>query len=148
MNIDFELALTAETMSARRLAEARATAMAQILEAIHGVTEAMTGPVPLAEKLSWSAKEAAARATMEGRATKAEAAMIEGEAAMTGESSVDLIGRILKNADAYRAAMAQLSGLRRAAEAAIDAAGDPATVEIAARTTLERLEKAAAELAG
>lgn len=148
MNIDFAQILTAETQAAERLAGARTSARAQVLDAIAAVTEALTGPIPLAEKLCWSAKEAAARACAEGQATEAEAALIEDEAAMTGEDAAGLVGRILKNADAYRGAIAMLTGLRRAAEAAIDAAGNPVAVEKVAAATLERLDKASQALTG
>ena len=141
MNIDFAQILTAETQAAERLAGARTSARAQVLDAIAAVTEALTGPIPLAEKLCWSAKEAAARACAEGQATEAEAALIEDEAAMTGEDAAGLVGSILKNADAYRAVIAMLTGLRRAAEAAIDAAGDPGEVEKVAAAALERLDR-------
>ncbi len=140
MNIDFAQVVTAETQAADRLAGARAIARAQVLDAIAALTEAMTGPVPLAEKLCWPAKEAAARAIADGQATEAETALIAGEAAMTGEDAAGLVGSILKNADAYRAVIAMLTGLRRAAEAAIDAAEDPGEVEKVAVAALERLD--------
>ena len=143
MNIDFAQLLTAETRATERLDGARAKARAQVLDAIAAVAEAMTGPIPLAEKLCWSAKEAAARACAEGQATEAEAALIAGEAAMTGEDAAALVGRILKNAEVYRGAIAMLTGLRRAAEAAIDAAEDPAAVEKVAAATLQRLDTSA-----
>ena len=143
MNIDFAQLLTAETRATERLDGARAKARAQVLDAIAAVAEAMTGPIPLAEKLCWSAKEAAARACAEGQATEAEAALIAGEAAMTGEDAADLVGRILTNAEAWRGTIAMLTGLRRAAEAAIDAAEDPAAVEMVAAATLQRLDTSA-----
>ena len=62
---------------------------------------------------------------------------------MTGEDAAALVGRILKNAEVYRGAIAMLTGLRRAAEAAIDAAEDPAAVEKVAAATLQRLDTSA-----
>lgn len=146
MNIDFAQVVTAEAVAAERLTCARQLAQAQILAAINAVTEAITGPVPLAEKLCWSAKETAARAIADDTATRAETALIAGEAAMTGEDPADLVRHILKNADHWRGAIAMLTGLRRICEAAIDAAKDADTAEKAAEATLERLGKITAAL--
>ena len=140
MNIDFAQMMTAQTMAAERLAGARAMARATVLDAITAVTDVMTGSAPLAEMMCWSAKEAAARACAAGQATEAETALIAGEAAMTGEAAGGLVERILKNADAYRAAIAMLTGLRRAAAAAIDAGEDPGTVDKVTLATLARLD--------
>lgn len=139
MNIDFTQVVTAETLAALGTAAARAAAKGQVLAAIAALTEAMTGPVPLAEMLCWPAKEAAARACAEGTATEAQTAMITGEAEMTGETTAVLVNRILKNADAYGSAIATLTGLRRAAEADIDNARDILAVETATIDALERL---------
>jgi hypothetical protein len=148
MNIDFAQVVTAETLAVEALATAQSVARAQVLAAITAMTEAITGPVPLAEKLCWVAKETAARACAEGRATQTETALIEGEAAMTGEDKGDLVARILKNADAWRGAIAMLTGLRRAAIAAIDAADAMVSVEKTAVATLEQLDKIAQALTG
>lgn len=139
MNIDFAQVVSAETQAAEALATARTMAQAQVLAAITALTETITGPVPLAEKLFWSAKEAAARAVADGTATKSETAVIAAEAAMTGEDGAVLVGRILKSADAYRGAIATLTGLRRATGTAIDAAKGPTEVAKAATAALERL---------
>ena len=139
MNIDFAQVVTAEVQAAAGMAAARSVAQGQVLAAITALTEAMTGPVPLAEMLCWPAKEAAARACADGTASAAETAQIEGEAAMTGEDAAMLARRILKNAETYRAAIATLTGLRRAAEAAIEEAHDVAEVDGAVSGALEKL---------
>lgn len=143
MNIDFARVITAETRAADTLAQARAAARSQVLAAIGALTAAITGPVPLAEMLCWAAKEAAARALAEGRATEAEAALIAGEAAVTGEGADVLVVRILGKADAYRGTVAALTGLRRATEADIDAAPDAGAVAKVTQVALERLARMA-----
>jgi len=106
------------------LAQARAAAEAALLGRIDAVAEALTGLVPLAEKLSWIPKEEAAQAIADGTASPADRALLEGEAAVTGESVADLAARILKNAGAWRLAIAWLSGLRRRTLAALAQAPD------------------------
>jgi hypothetical protein len=145
MNIDFAQLISAETRAAEALAEARGQARAQILAALARVVQAITGPVPVSEMLSWPAKEMAARAWVAGEATEADRALIEGEAAMTGEDAAALARRVLDRAEAYRAAVAALTGLRRAAEAALEAAGDAGTVSQVTAATLERLASVAAK---
>lgn len=122
------------------LRAARAAAEARLLERIATVAEGLTGPAPLAEKLSWSAKEEAARAHAAGTAGPEQRALLDGEAALTGENPADLAARILRNADAWRQAVAWLSGLRRSTLAAMARAADPATVAAALAEGLAALE--------
>ena len=92
------------------MTEAEATA--QIIAEIDAAAVAITGAVPEVERLSWTAKEQAARAWLDGRGVDF---MLEAEAAATGETLDDLAQKIVKNADRYRAAVARMTGLRRAA---------------------------------
>jgi hypothetical protein len=140
MNIDFDQMVPADIIAAADLTAARALARQLLLGAIEAATEAVTGPVPLAEKLCWASKEAAARAVGRGDASEAERALIESEATVTGEDAGALIARIVRNADTWRSAIALLTGLRRAGDEAIDAAVDPAGVEAACGAILERLD--------
>jgi hypothetical protein len=113
------------------LAQARLGAEATLLARIEAVAEALTGAVPLAEKLSWTAKEEAARAFAEGNADPGARALLEGEAAVTGEGVADLAARILRNAEAWRLVIAWLSGVRRRTLTALALAPDAAAIAAA-----------------
>lgn len=106
-------------------------AMAAVMAAIASVEETLTAGIPLSEKLSWSAKEAAARAVIGETATDAETELLAGEASLTGETVAYLAERVVARADLYRFSVSRLAGIRRAAGAAIAAAQDPAGLELA-----------------
>jgi hypothetical protein len=95
------------------------TALAAVLAAIEAVESALTSGVPLAEKLSWTAKEQAAIAVLADTASPADTALLAGEASITGETVAELAGRIVAAAEAYRFAASRMAGIRRAAEKAI-----------------------------
>lgn len=99
-----------------------AAANAAITAAIASVEDALTEGVPLGEKLSWPAKEAAARAVLVGNATEADTELLAGEATLTGETVAELAGRIVARATQYRFAISRLSGIRRSASARIASA--------------------------
>lgn len=122
--IDFTRTITKATAEANVLAMARASAHTQTIALIEAATQAITGDVPLAEMLSWTTKEQVARELLAAPVGVAphSAAILQGEADVTGEDLHDLASRIVANADAYRAAVARLAGLRRLTAAAIDAA--------------------------
>lgn len=121
-NIDLSKLITAEDKAAAALAAAQAAAHLNLVTWINEVTHAITGPVPEDEKLSWPSKEQAARAVLAANATTEQTAMIADEAQVGGETSADLAANIVANADAYWAAIAPLTGLRRKAAAEINAA--------------------------
>lgn len=129
--IDFSQAISAEARAAAALAEARDAGLREVVGMIEAATEALTGAVPMAERLVWSAKEEAAQAVVEGRADAVTRALIEAEAHVTGEAPDLLAARVLRKAQGYREALALMSGLRRKAAAEIAAAGDAAEVEAA-----------------
>ena len=104
-------------------------AQSAVLAAISAVEEALTSGVPLAEKLSWTAKEQAALAVYAGTETEADTALLAGEASITGETVTELAARIIAAAEAYRFAASRLAGIRRAAEKAIAAAETPDALE-------------------
>jgi hypothetical protein len=110
------------------LAQARADAETTLLARIEAAAEALTGRVPLVEKLSWTAKEEAGRAALAGTADQAQRSLIDGEAQITGEDPARLAQRIVANADAWRGAVALLAGLRRRAMAALAETRDPGDV--------------------
>ncbi|WP_211092083.1 hypothetical protein [Aliigemmobacter aestuarii] len=126
--VDWAGMIPAESRNTAALREARALALQQVTARLEAVALAITGAVPLVEMLSWGPKEAAARAWVSGDAGAEARALIEGEATVTGEEPGTLAVRILANADAYRAAVAALTGLRRKAEVALAAAATPAEV--------------------
>jgi len=139
MNIDFSQMTTAEARTAMAVQAARIRARAALLGVIEAAAEAITGRVPLPEKLSWGSKEVAARAVLAGAASAEQEAMIAGEAAQTGEAVKALAGRVIRNADAYRGHVALLTGLRRHTEALIDAAQSEAQVDTALAAATARL---------
>lgn len=90
----------------------------------------VTGPVPADEKLAWVYKDAAARAIDAGTADAAQLALIDDEAAITGETREELAAKIIVKSNLYRQVVAAVSGLRRKSGAAIDAASDPYQYEV------------------
>ncbi len=129
MNVDLSQLITAETKRETALAEARTTALSGLIAWIDVTTAAITGPVPGDEKLSWSSKEAAARALLAGTATEAERVLISCEAATFGEADAALCDLIVQNADAWRGIIATLAGIRRRVVAAILQAATPQEAE-------------------
>lgn len=85
----------------------------------------VTGPVPEDEKLAWSVKEEAARALLAGTAVDEQTALITSEAKITGEKPSDLAMYIIAKADRYKEVVANVSGLRRATGAALEAELNP-----------------------
>lgn len=80
---------------------------------------------PFEEQLSWATKEVAARDYLAGTASTENAALIEGEAAIVGETPADLAQVILDNAAIFRAASIKIAGLRRKTTATLYATSDP-----------------------
>ena len=126
--IDYSQMITAEAAEAAALANAKANAIAELVAWSDAMALEITGPVPWAEMMSWTAKEAAARAVIAGTATPAETRMIGIEATIGKSSAADLAGRIVANADLYRDAIAKLTALRIEAMRAGDKATTPAGV--------------------
>jgi len=102
----------------------RAGAKAQVAAMLDMAANAITGATPLAERLSWGPKQDAAKACQAGTATSDQIAMLEAEAAVTGESLDDLIVTILDAAAAYHTASGTIAGLRRTIAAELDACAD------------------------
>lgn len=130
-NIDFSRVVTEQSMSGDRLAEAKKAGFARVVEMIDRAAVDVTGPVPVSEMLSWSAKEQAARAFVSGASSAEDEALLDGEAEITGETSTALAARIVARADINRAAVARFAGLRRNAATAIGDALTPAEVGVA-----------------
>lgn len=136
-NIDMSLMITAKAKQDAALRMAREDAWSVLDEAIARAIVNGVGDAPLAEQLSWSKKEAAARAYLEEAATEAQMAMLEAEAAETGETLAELASRIVQKADAQMLLVARLTGIRRAL-----------MVEIAAVASIEGLELVLEEIEG
>lgn len=118
----------------RALAHRRAKVFAD------AATVAITGDVPLDEKLSWPTKEAEAIAYQADN--QAPTPILSAEAAITGETLADLAAEVLTNAASYRTISGQIAGLRRVTRTAIDAAETPEQIEAAladARTQAEAM---------
>lgn len=127
--VDWAGRTTAASRAAADLDAARRAAQTRLLRRLDAVAQVITGEVPLVEKLSWGPKEAAARAWLAATAEPDARALIEGEAMVTGEDPAELAARIVAKAQAYRAAVAAMTGLRRRAETALAAATAPAEAE-------------------
>ena len=80
---------------------------------ISRLVEDITGTIPTEEKLSWTVKENAAKAIVNGVNTDEEYALISGEAELTGETVLDLANKIVAKASLYRSVVAKVAGLRR-----------------------------------
>lgn len=110
--------LDAAKMDAKRRVIARADQIA----------DAITGYVPLSERLSWPKKEAAALAYDANTATPSQLALLQAETSVTGETVAALAAKIISNAATYTTAAGLIAGQRRKTLEAIDALTDPATV--------------------
>jgi predicted nucleic acid-binding Zn-ribbon protein len=122
---------TAETSAAEALAQAKAEGLARALDRLAAAAAEITGQVPQAERDSWATKAVSARAYLADAASADQLAMLQAEAAVTGEAVADLAAAIVAMADAYASIAAQLAGLRRKTRAVIEAATTPAQVQVA-----------------
>lgn len=111
------------------LAAVKADAKRRVTARADEIAEAITGTVPLSERLSWPTKEMAARAVLAGTATAVQQALLAAEAQVIGETVPSLASRIVANADAYIVAAGLIAGQRRKVTAAIDALTDPVTLD-------------------
>lgn len=107
----------------------KSAAIRRVVMRADEIADLITGAVPLAERLSWPTKEAAARAVIAGTATAEQQAMITAEAQITGEAVADLAARVIANATRYVTASGFIAGQRRKVVALIDALTEPETVE-------------------
>ncbi|MCD9148526.1 hypothetical protein [Pseudophaeobacter flagellatus] len=133
---------TAQDQAVEELAQAKAASLAEALDRLTTSASAITGRVPQAERDSWATKAVAARAYLASAASVEQVAMLQAEAAITGEEIEDLAAAIVAMADAYAGIAAQLAGLRRKTRTAIEAALTPAQVQVA----LAALDAALVEL--
>lgn len=124
MNIDMTQIRSAGQKEQAALEQARDAARAVLLRSLEGRAVSLTGPVSLAEQISWSAKESAARALLAGEASAEQEGFLGQEAEITGETVADLALLILRKAERYRQAVAGLSGLRRKYALRVQEAGD------------------------
>jgi hypothetical protein len=120
----------------------KVAALQAVNEFAQSFTEGVTGPVPLDEKLSWDAKEAAAKAVIAGEATLEQQSLLDDEAALTSETTVNLANTIVSKATIYRQVVSRVAGLRRVLTAQIEAETDPYNYDLileAGKTQAEQL---------
>ncbi|MFC4215101.1 hypothetical protein ACFP4H_13985 [Pseudophaeobacter arcticus] len=122
---------TAETHAAEGLAQAKADGLSRALQQLAAAASEITGQVPQAERDSWATKALAARGYLADAASADQLAMLQAEAAITGEAVADLAAAIVAMAESYADIAAQLAGLRRKTRAAIEVATTPAQVQAA-----------------
>jgi len=128
-NIDLTRIVTADQRATLTLQAHQRAARRRVVESLDRMAVAQTGDVPTAEGLSWGDKARAAEAVLANSADPAQLAMLEAEAAETGEVLSDLAARIKARADQFRATAGRIAGIRRTVNASIGAAGTPAEVE-------------------
>ena len=104
------------------LDEARTAAHAALLNFANEFLAQFFEGAADAEPLAWVKKEEAARVYKAGTADAKQTAMIEDEAAETGELPATLAEIIIVKADLYTKVIAFTSGLRRATQAELNAA--------------------------
>ena len=114
---------------ADQLAVARADAIRRATALTDAAGGAITAEYSSSEMLSWSVKEAAARAVLAGTAAAEEQAMIDTEAAIRSMAADQLATLIITKADEFRSAAAALAGQRSIAHAAITDAADQAAID-------------------
>ncbi|MBK5932933.1 hypothetical protein C8N32_12134 [Rhodovulum imhoffii] len=131
--IDWSQVITADQKAAEIVEGARQAARARLSAWLEnaGVPE-----VPVRERASWGAKEAAAVAWLAKTATPDQAAMIETEAALTGERARDLCAKIEQSARTFRHTAALAAGARRALAAALAHSETVADCEAAAEAVI------------
>ncbi|WP_101065647.1 hypothetical protein [Roseovarius salinarum] len=112
-NIDLTQVISAETKAAHALDAARSSALLDMTAQLDRIAENVTGVVPMAERLSWPIKAAAAEAFLAGEADATQHEILQAEAAQTGETVATLAELIARNTSAYAAISAWLAGLRR-----------------------------------
>lgn len=117
------------------------SALAALAEAMQGQIAAFSSGVPAGELAGWSDKADAARAVIDGTATEGQEALIEAEAAITGETAAELAAAVVARAQMFLQVLAAAAGVRRKYRALIDAVTDPYVYE-------ELVPEAASELAG
>ncbi|WP_305986126.1 hypothetical protein [Roseibium sp. MMSF_3544] len=122
------------------------TAKALIVEYAAAFEDHITGSVSIGEKLSWATKEAAARAQTAGTADADHLALLQAEAAQTGETVDELSAKILSNATAWQQITGSVAGLRRSTFRALEAEADPVKYRAILETALAKADALAVSL--
>ena len=139
MNIDLTQIRTAGDKDGETLSSAQQSARHTMLVALSKAADAITGPVPQAERDSWATKESAARDWVAGTASPHQIAMLDAECGITGETKDELSANINTKADAFTSFASTMSGLRRNTTTAIDLATTPDEAQSAIELLLEFL---------
>jgi hypothetical protein len=133
--------ITAEAQAEATLEAARLAGEARLTALLTSVAEAITGRPPIAEMLSWAAKEQAARAVLADTRDPEITGLVTTEADVTNEDPGALARKILANAAAYRTAVATLTGVRRIAAREIARAATADEVNAALAAAVRALER-------
>ena len=129
--IDWTATIPAEARAAEALAEAKATARAEITTRISAARSAMITTLP-GQQMIYLAKEAeAARYIADPAPDLATYPMLAAEIGITAPDAWQLAQIWLSMADLWRQAAAQLEALRLGTAAAVEAAGTVGEVEAA-----------------
>lgn len=132
---------------AEALASAKDSAISDVLAHGNAMMDRVVGPVFAYEVPSWPAKEAAALAFLGATATAADMDLLHREATRTGETVEALAPKIAARAAAFRVVAPEMTGVRRALQATLDAAattGDVETARLTAIATIDAIETAIA----
>ena len=112
------------------------------------IASRLTDGYPDAERASWVAKQAEARAIVAGEADPAAYPVIAAEIALTGRDAAELAPVILAKASVYERAAGMISGLRQATLAAVDAAVSAEEIAAVLASAKAQAEAKFAELTG
>lgn len=118
-------------VAAERLPWHRERALADLVAWLDAQAEGVSGRVPASEKLTWDAKEKAAKAVLAAGATAEDLQLLALEALVVGEPVPVLAQKVVTNAAVFRIAGPLLAAVRRRATAQIEAGASVEAVEAA-----------------
>ncbi|WP_299482068.1 hypothetical protein [uncultured Roseibium sp.] len=124
------------------------SAKAMIVDYAEAFENHVSGNVSIGEKLSWSAKEAAATSYLADPNTVPadQRALLQAEADQTGETLTELSNAIMSNATAFRQIAGSIAGLRRATRVALEAEPDPVNYTAVLQTAKDNADALAVSL--
>lgn len=123
------------------LDERRARAKEELATMVAGLGALAASGVPAIERDGWAVKEADARTVIEG----GESNMLAAEAAITGETVMELATAVIARGAIYRGLVGAVSGIRRKASMEIDAAANADSVTAALTNARAMVDAAIAE---
>lgn len=138
-NRDYDKSFTRPTNAQPRYKTVE-KAIEALYDGIDAFTLTITGRVPADEKASWSTKEKAARAYVNGAATAPDMLLLNSESEVSGEFIQILAEKIIANADAYLVISGKIAGVRRYAEELLRNEINPFEYEAIVDEALTRLK--------